>query len=188
MVSTSGSQLLPKDAVSILRDQILPLTTVLTPNIPEAMLLLQREKDQDLKTREEMIELTKDLHQLGPKYILLKGGHLAHDAKDDHAIFDVLYDGKEVLIIEKPFIDTSNTHGTGCSLACQSKLPCLLSAFADVGVAAIASNIALGQDIPKAVRNACDYVQAGIKMAINRGKGSGPINHFHSSYMLSFAP
>lgn len=173
MASTSGSQLLPLDAIQTFRERLLPLTTILTPNIPEASLLAGRPKDSAPTTQDDMLALAKDLHALGPKYILLKGGHLTEGPGGGkrRSIVDLLYDGHEVVLIEKPFLKSRNTHGTGCSLA-----------------SAVACNLALGFDVPSAVRKACQYVEAGIKLSIDRGKGSGPINHFHSSYMLPFAP
>ena len=122
MVSTSGSQLLSLDAVSIIRDELLPLTTLVTPNISEGRLLLQRERDRDPKTRDDMIQLAMDLHKLGPQCVLVKGGHFRPSntpPEDPTRVVDVLYDGKEVLLLEKDYIDTKSTHGTGCSLACE---------------------------------------------------------------------
>ena len=124
MVSTSGSQLLPPDAVSHLLRDLVPMATVITPNIPEAKLLTGREKDPEPQTQEEMIDLARTLHALGPKYVLVKGGHLqSRDGKkvgERHKIVDVLFDGQEATVVEKDHLDRENTHGTGCSLACMS--------------------------------------------------------------------
>lgn len=123
MVSTSGSQLLSSDAVSIVRDELLPLATVVTPNIPEAKLLLQREREPDPKTRDDLIRLAIDLHKLGPQYVLIKGGHLRPSntsTEEPRLILDILYGGESVALLGKDYIDTKNTHGTGCSLACKS--------------------------------------------------------------------
>lgn len=173
MASTSGSQLLPLEAIQTFRDRLLPLTTILTPNIPEANLLAGRSKGEVPVSQNEMLALARELYALGPKYILLKGGHLTEgpNGGKKRSIVDLLFDGQDTVLIEKPFLNSRNTHGTGCSLA-----------------SAVACNLALGYDIPSAVRKACQYVEAGIRLSIDRGKGSGPVNHFHSSYMLPFAP
>ncbi|KAI9873975.1 MAG: hypothetical protein M1830_010344, partial [Pleopsidium flavum] len=180
-MSTSGAQLLPNEAVRILREKLLPLATVLTPNIPEARLLLQ-DAGQDVKQPErleDIIELAQAVQKLGSRYVLVKGGHLTltkhrHIASKDsekHSVIDVLCDGRNTVLLETDHLNSKNTHGTGCSLA-----------------SAIASNLALGSDIPRAVRSANRYVEAGIRGSRDLGKGSGPINHFHSTYMLPFAP
>ena len=129
MVSTSGAQLLPEEAVSILRTRLLPLTTVLTPNIPEARLLLQNANIDVPKTTklDDVVGLAKGLHTLGPRFILVKGGHLAfaktdsssHHPDQDSNVVDVLFDGHEVTLYETKYIRSKNTHGTGCSLACK---------------------------------------------------------------------
>ncbi len=181
MMSTSGAQLLPGNAVRLLRERLLPMTTVLTPNIPEAILLL-RDADQQVKnpsTLDEAKALAKQVHSLGPKAVLLKGGHipLAKDystpaSKEDASlVVDILYDGSEYTLVEAKYSTSKNTHGTGCSLA-----------------SAIAANIASGKAVPAAVKDACRYVEAGIKMSKDMGKGTGPINHFHSAYHLPFVP
>lgn len=181
MVSTSGSQLLPPDAVKGVRTKLLPLTTLLTPNIPEARLLLHDSGNDvaDPKSLEDAIQLVKQLHALGPKNILLKGGHLPFTASyktpengsDASIVVDILYDGNEVTLLETEFLASKNTHGTGCSLA-----------------SAIAANFASGMDTIRAVRAACRFIEAGIKTSVDIGKGNGPINHFHSVYSLPFAP
>lgn len=128
MVSTSGAQLLPNGALRCLREKLLPLATVLTPNIPEAMLLL-RDAGEDVKHPErlgDVIELAKAVHRLGPAYVLVKGGHLplgqdhaASSGDDDKRfVIDVLYNGEDTLLLETVFSKSKNTHGTGCSLAC----------------------------------------------------------------------
>ncbi|KAE8151287.1 DNA polymerase alpha, catalytic subunit [Aspergillus avenaceus] len=181
MVSTSGSQLLPEAAVKELRKKLLPLTTVLTPNIPEAKLLL---KDAGREVPEpeglpDVIQLVKQIQALGPKAVLLKGGHLpltkdhttARNPGEATTVIDVLYDGDDVTLFETEFLVSKNTHGTGCSLA-----------------SAIAANLALGKDLKLAVQGGVRFVEAGIKTSFDLGKGSGPINHFHSVYTLPFAP
>ncbi|KAL2002657.1 hypothetical protein VTN02DRAFT_6267 [Thermoascus thermophilus] len=181
MISTSGSQLLPQDAIKVVRTKLLPLTTVLTPNIPEAKLLLEDAgiSYEDPRDIDDVIQLAKQIRELGPKNVLLKGGHLpltkerniAKSPEDESIVIDVLYDGEKATLFETDFLTSKNTHGTGCSLA-----------------SAIAANLALGKDMERAVRSAVRFVEAGIKTSFNIGKGSGPINHFHSVYTLPFAP
>jgi hydroxymethylpyrimidine kinase/phosphomethylpyrimidine kinase len=181
MVSTSGSQLLPEKAVKELRTKLLPLTTILTPNIPEAQLLL---KDAGAEAPEPvdlpgMIELAKKLCSLGPKAVLLKGGHIpltkdhktAQNPQEATTVIDILFDGEKTTLFETDYLISKNTHGTGCSLA-----------------SAIAANLATGKDMVRAVRNAVRFVEAGIKTSTDLGRGSGPINHFHSFYTMPFAP
>ncbi|KAA8650584.1 hypothetical protein EYZ11_003539 [Aspergillus tanneri] len=181
MVSTSGSQLLPEAAVQGLRTKLLPLTTILTPNIPEARLLLKDSGENALEPKNlaGLVQLAKQVCALGPKAVLLKGGHLpltkehetTHDLREASKVIDVLYDGENVTLFETDFLVSRNTHGTGCSLA-----------------SAIAANLALGKDLKSAVHAAVRFVEAGIKTSFDLGKGSGPINHFHSVYTMPFAP
>ncbi|KAI0460351.1 Phosphomethylpyrimidine kinase-domain-containing protein [Xylaria acuta] len=182
MVATTGAQLLPAKAVNELRTLLLPLTFVLTPNIPEAKLLLTNgsETPQDVGRVEDLENLARRLRVLGPKWVLVKGGHVpfkkdgtaATSPEQREIIVDVLLgpDGNATRI-ESPYVDSKNTHGTGCSLA-----------------SAIAANLARGLETVYAVRAACQYVEAAIRTAPGYGKGHGPLNHFHSTYMLPFAP
>ena len=181
MVSTSGSQLLPESAVTELRTRLLPLTTLLTPNIPEANLLL-KDAGVDVQEPEDigsLIQLTKKISSLGPKAVLLKGGHLAltdshtiaHDQRDASFVVDILFDGEDINLFKTDYLVSKNTHGTGCSLA-----------------SAIAANLASGKSMKRSVQSAVRFVETGIKTSPDLGKGSGPINHFHSIYTLSFAP
>ncbi|EEQ92004.1 phosphomethylpyrimidine kinase [Blastomyces dermatitidis ER-3] len=173
--------LLPGEAANIVRTKLLPLTTILTPNIPEAILLLQ-DSGADAKNPENLedaIQIAKQIHTLGPKYVLLKGGHLPLTASYERVtadqqpskVVDVLFDGEKVTLFENEFLTSKNTHGTGCSLA-----------------SAIAANLAQEMDVVRAVRAACRYVEAGIRTSVDMGKGNGPINHFHSLYSVPFAP
>ncbi|CAI7667732.1 unnamed protein product [Penicillium pancosmium] len=181
MISTSGSQLLPEKAVKELRTKLLPLTTVLTPNIPEAQLLIKDAGDEASEPTDlaGMISLAKQIRSLGPKAVLLKGGHLpltkdhktAPNPQDGTIVVDILVDENTTTLFETEFLISKNTHGTGCSLA-----------------SAIAANLAQGKDMIRAVRNAVRFVEVGIKTSTDLGKGSGPINHFHSMYTMPFAP
>nr|KAK5442124.1 trifunctional hydroxymethylpyrimidine kinase/phosphomethylpyrimidine kinase/thiaminase [Exophiala xenobiotica] len=186
MVSTSGHQLLPGDAIRNLRDKLLPITTLLTPNIPEATLLL---RDADIQYKspsslEDLKSLAKMVHQLGPRAVLVKGGHMpltktyTKAVSDDEKLLtvDVLYDGSDYTIIESKYLRSRNTHGTGCSLA-----------------SAIAANLAIQKSsstfsLSTATRLAVHYVSAGIETAhADMGSGSGPINHFHNVQTLPFS-
>ncbi|OKL57262.1 hypothetical protein UA08_07604 [Talaromyces atroroseus] len=190
MVSTSGSRLLPLDAIEHVRSKLLPLTTILTPNIPEAQLLLENAgvAVSEPQNVDDMIRLAKQVKGLGAKAVLLKGGHLpftsdrmrakASSGDDASIVIDVLVystngseHDDEVLLTETEFLTSKNTHGTGCSLA-----------------SAVAANLARGNDLKTSVRSAIKYVEAGIKFSVDMGQGSGPINHFHSLYHLPFAP
>lgn len=128
-MSTSGAQLLPEEAVQRLLVDLLPLTTVLTPNVPEAKSLLAKAGSQhnaDPRSVDDLIELAKQVHALGPQNVLLKGGHLplpigeADSNKASKTVYNVLVsDATEPLIISYTFLGTKSTHGTGCSLACK---------------------------------------------------------------------
>lgn len=135
MVSTSGSQLLPEQAVDTLIQQLLPLTMVLTPNLPEAKLLLKTAgiSFQEPENVDDIVSMAKSIQELGPKYVLLKGGHLpltkgrlvSKDEADRDVVLNVLYGDGKATFMETDYLTSKNTHGTGCSLACE-----LLFAFA----------------------------------------------------------
>ena len=181
MVATTGAQLLPENAVETLCQELLPETFILTPNIPEATLILKAagHSPGKMKSIATMQILAQQLLKLGPKYVLLKGGHSPLDCegivtrfKDDREIVANILVGPDLReVIESPYQESRSTHGTGCSLA-----------------SAIACNLAQGSDVSSAVRAACRYVDAGIKTSYDLGKGSGPLNHFHSLQILPFAP
>jgi len=130
MVSTSGSALLPTDAVSTLITSLLPLTTVLTPNLPEAELLLKTANKPFEAPRcvDDIINIAKSIQALGPKYVLVKGGHLpmtkgrlvSKDEAERQIVLNVLVGERiDVTIMETEYLKSKNTHGTGCSLACE---------------------------------------------------------------------
>ncbi|KAF1836920.1 heme oxygenase-like protein [Decorospora gaudefroyi] len=181
MVSTTGSQLLPQSAVSTLINDILPLTTILTPNLPEAKLLLQVAGVDvpDPQSVDDIVAIARHIHERGPKWVLLKGGHLpltrgrvvSSEESEREIVLNVLVGDSGVSLLESPYLKSRNTHGTGCSLA-----------------SAIACNLASGMPMVKAVKTANLYVEAGIETAKDLGQGSGPINHFHSMYTLPFTP
>jgi len=157
MVAKGGAALLADCAVERLRTDLLPLATIVTPNLPEAGALLGVEPPADLPA---MRAAARALHALGPRWVLLKGGHLPGDD-----CTDVLYDGREFVEFPARRIATSHTHGTGCTLS-----------------AAIAAGLARGQAVPQAAREAKEYLTAAIAAAgtLHVGHGHGPVQHFHA--------
>ena len=130
MVSTSGAQLLPMDAVRVLRTELLPRTTVLTPNLPEAKLLLSEADVDDLEIRgvADLERVAREVHALGPLWVLVKGGHvpfksdltIATSPEERRVVVDVLYGDGLAVHIQSPYQDSPSTHGTGCTLACET--------------------------------------------------------------------
>jgi hydroxymethylpyrimidine/phosphomethylpyrimidine kinase len=157
MVAKSGDRLLQEEAVQVLREVLLPLATVVTPNLPEAGVLLGRE----VQSGEGMTDAVRDLAQLGPQAVLLKGGHLGGEQSPD-----VLFVRRteEVIVLDAPRVNTSNTHGTGCTLS-----------------SAIAACLAKGLDIEEAVRRAKAYLTCALTTGAEYqlGGGRGPVHHFH---------
>lgn len=155
MISKSGYDLLQPEAKEALIDELIPLATLITPNLPEAeeITKIKIENIEDMKKAAEII------HNMGVKYVLVKGGHLP-----DKAI-DVLYDGDVFTFYESARIDTKNTHGTGCTLS-----------------SAIASNLGKGVDVKEAVKEAKEYITTAIENSLTIGKGVGPTNHFYNLY------
>lgn len=129
MVSTSGHRLLPSEAVRELREHLLSIATIATPNVPEALLLLSDagKAVASPKNVNDLINIAKAVQALGPNYVLVKGGHLALNKNGSAAetdterelMVDVLYGDGEVNRIETSYQASKNTHGTGCSLACK---------------------------------------------------------------------
>ncbi len=151
MVATSGARLLDPAAVDSLRRLLLPLATVLTPNVPEAEALT----NMSIADEADMAEAARRLLGMGPKAVLLKGGHL-----DGESCADLLVTPEGAEIFRAPRIATRNTHGTGCTLA-----------------SAIAAGLAQGMDLYAAVARAHAYVQAAIASAPGYGGGHGPLDH-----------
>lgn len=151
MVATSGDRLLEEDALEALREALLPLATLVTPNIPEAELLLGR----TLRTVDALPEAARELAGLGPMAVLLKGGHLPGPE-----VVDVAWDGTEHREYRAPRIDTTSTHGTGCTLS-----------------AAIAAGLARGDDLWTAIGIGIDYTRRAIAAAPGLGSGHGPLAH-----------
>lgn len=130
MVSTSGSPLLHEDAVETLIKAILPLTTILTPNLPEAKLLLEKMgfPYEDPRNIDDFVRYARCLQENGPKYVLLKGGHkplneqreVSPEKANHKVVVNILFGDGKATIIENQYLKSRNTHGTGCSLACMS--------------------------------------------------------------------
>ncbi|MGX9458711.1 bifunctional hydroxymethylpyrimidine kinase/phosphomethylpyrimidine kinase [Photobacterium damselae subsp. damselae] len=156
MVATSGDLLLEHNAISTLKEQLLPLADVITPNLPEAAALLDCAQP---KTEEDMEAMIEQLRQLGAHSVLLKGGHLGNTTNST----DLLILPHDVLRFTTPRIDTQNTHGTGCTLS-----------------AAIASYLAQGYSLTEAVKAAKHYISNAIVHAdkLQIGSGHGPVHHF----------
>ena len=126
MVATTGAQLLPNAAVTNVRKRLLPLTTILTPNVSEALLLLENAGTKsipEIKTVDDLAYLAILLKAMGPKYVLIKGGHVPVNdhyqmAPTKQYVVDVLHSEKAITLFVTKFSHSTNTHGTGCSLAC----------------------------------------------------------------------
>ena len=133
MITTSGTRLLPENAVRTMCEELLPVTSLLTPNIPEALLIV-RESGNDFKDLESLDDfkvLAEAVAKLGPKNVLIKGGHcplrkdhkVARSDNDKHIVANVLYSHGKFSVHEAAYQESRNTHGTGCSLACTLPIP-----------------------------------------------------------------
>jgi hydroxymethylpyrimidine/phosphomethylpyrimidine kinase len=160
MVAKSGDLLLEQKAVGALREQLLPLATVITPNLPEAGVLLEM---RSVETVREMRRVAERLRNLmthgGHRWVLLKGGHLP-----GNDTIDILHDGDKMIELPGHRIQTRNTHGTGCTLS-----------------AALAALLPQMDDVVDATRAAKEYLVAAIASAdmLKVGHGHGPVHHFH---------
>lgn len=150
MVSTSGSKLISDDAVTTLKAKLLPIATVLTPNIPEAETL----SGQKISSPQEMVTAAKMISETYSCAVLCKGGHRLNDAND------LLYRNGEYQWFKGKRINNPNTHGTGCTLS-----------------SAIAANLAKGYDLNQSVSKAKAYLSGALSAMLNLGKGSGPMDH-----------
>jgi hydroxymethylpyrimidine/phosphomethylpyrimidine kinase len=155
MVSKSGFDLMKPESKDTLIKRLIPLATVLTPNLPEAEVITGMKIDNI----DAMREAAKKISDMGAKNVFVKGGHLTDDATD------VLCDGKKTVLFSGKRINTKNTHGTGCTIS-----------------SAIASNLANGMNVEEAVRAAKEYTTIAIKHSFAIGKGVGPTNHFYILY------
>lgn len=150
MVSKSGVPLLQPTAVDSLKKDLLPLASIVTPNIPEAQILANME----IATDEHLREAARRIAALGPAIVIMKGGHLTGPA------VDLVFDGADFLPIEGDRIDTRNTHGTGCTFS-----------------AAITAMLAHGQPPLEAIRLAKRYLEAALINSYRIGEGHSPVNH-----------
>ena len=150
MVATSGSRLMQTEAVTALVEELLPLATVVTPNIPEAELL----SGISIAGKEDMVRVAKKIGDICGCAVLLKGGHSISDAND------LLYSNGTCCWFEGKRIENPNTHGTGCTLS-----------------SAIAANLAKGFSLEDSVQRAKEYISGALAAMLNLGKGSGPMNH-----------
>ena len=150
MVATSGSALMKNEAIQTLIDELLPMSTLVTPNIPEAQIL----SGLDIQSEDDMAEAATKIGDTYHCAVLIKGGHNVNDAND------LLYAGGEMLWFHGKRIDNPNTHGTGCTLS-----------------SAIAANLAKGFSLEESVRRAKDYISGALAAMLDLGTGSGPMNH-----------
>ena len=153
MVAKSGDRLLRDDAVTVMRDLLLPLAVVVTPNLPEAEVLAGFAIDSD----EDVRRAAKEIVGLGARSVVVKGGH-----RETAEAVDVLYDGATFRDYSAPRIDTRSTHGTGCTFA-----------------SAIAAYLARGEPLAEAVGQAKEYLTEALRRAYPIGGGHGPVHHFH---------
>jgi hydroxymethylpyrimidine/phosphomethylpyrimidine kinase len=150
MIAASGDALMRNEAAPVMREHLFPLATVVTPNLDEATYLCERQ----IRTLAEMREAARAIHAMGPRYVLIKGGHLP-----GARVVDLLFDGREFTERESPRIP-GEFHGTGCTLS-----------------SAIAASLARGLDVQGAVAAAQDYIRLAIRTAPAVGGGRRPLNH-----------
>jgi hydroxymethylpyrimidine/phosphomethylpyrimidine kinase len=150
MISKSGALLLQPDAIKTLAKDLLPLATIVTPNVPEAEVLSKRK----IAGADDVREAARAIHALGPRIVIIKGGHL------DGPAVDLVFDGETFTPIEGERIDTKNTHGTGCTFS-----------------AAITALLALGLPELEAIQLAKRYIEAALRNSYPIGAGHSPVNH-----------
>ena len=156
MVAKGGDRLLQEEAVGALRTLLIPLARVVTPNIPEAEVLVGRE----ISTIDDARDAARDIVGLGARSVVVKGGHL------DGPATDILFDGAEFRAFTAPRVATTSTHGTGCTFA-----------------SATAAGLAKGHSVRDAVGEAKKYVTDAIRHAFPIGRGHGPLNHFYKLWV-----
>ena len=152
MLAKSGDALLDDDAVSAMREELLPRALVVTPNIPEAEVLT----GMVIRSLDDAREAARRIHRFGASAVVVKGGH-----GEGAELVDLLFDGRDFHEFRTPRIETRNTHGTGCTFA-----------------SAIAARLALGEPLVQAVAGAQAYVAGAIQHALAIGHGHGPLDHF----------
>ena len=160
MVAKGGDRLLQEDAVAAIKTHLLKLAEVVTPNIPEAEVLT----GSSIRTLADMREAARRIHALGPRVVVVKGGHLDGDASGD-LVIDAVCTPQEEFELRGPRIRTRHTHGTGCTFA-----------------SATAAQLARGRPVDEAVRWAREYLEGAIRHAPKLGGGHGPLNHFWRVY------
>ena len=153
MIAKGGASLLQIEAISALKQYLLPLALVITPNIPEAEVLTGR----TIRSNEDKREAAKMLYDFGVRNVVVKGGH----DEDRNESVDLLYDGKEFTTFTSIRIQTKNTHGTGCTFS-----------------AAVTAELAKGVSVYEAVSKAKNFIQAAIEDQLHIGQGHGPTNHW----------
>jgi hydroxymethylpyrimidine/phosphomethylpyrimidine kinase len=155
MIAASGDSLMRHEAAPVMREELFPHATVVTPNLDEAAFLTGRK----IRTEEEMRDAAREIHGMGPRFVLLKGGHLPGGS-----VVDLLFDGREFIRREAPRV-AGEFHGTGCTLA-----------------SAIAAGLARGLAVREAVADAQQYVALAIQSAPAVGRGRRPLNHFPDGF------
>lgn len=155
MVSTSGRELLKEDAKKDLMERLVPLASMITPNIPEA----EEISGKTIKTKLDMKEAAERIREYYKGDILIKGGHMEKGA------YDLLLTGREFFWFDGKYIETVNSHGTGCTLS-----------------SAIVSNLVSGYDSKTAVSRAKKYLTNALEYGLNLGRGNGPLNHMVNTY------
>ncbi len=155
MVATSGADLMQNEAVSTMKELLLPIATVVTPNIPEAEVL----SGMKIENEQDMVNAAVYINKTYGSAVLLKGGHNINDAND------LLCKDGEIRWFYGKRINNPNTHGTGCTLS-----------------SAIAANLAKGYDLEASVQNAKDYISEALADMLDLGSGSGPLNHAFSLF------
>lgn len=153
MVAKGGSPLLQQEAIHALRENLLPLAMVVTPNIPEAELLT----GISIGSVEDRKQAARLLFEMGARHVVMKGGH----ADGEDTVIDLLFDGKEFISFDSKRVATKHTHGTGCTFA-----------------AAITAELAKGQSVVEAVSTAKQFISAAIQDELGIGSGYGPTNHW----------
>lgn len=153
MIAKGGSALLQQEAVQSLIGYLLPLALVITPNIPEAEIITR----MSISNMEERKEAARIIHDMGSKYVVLKGGH----GNETEPVIDLLYDGNEFIFLENVRVQTRHTHGTGCTYS-----------------AALTAELAKGKSVTDAIYTAKAFIQAAIEDELGIGAGHGPTNHF----------
>ncbi|MDM5187195.1 bifunctional hydroxymethylpyrimidine kinase/phosphomethylpyrimidine kinase [Bacillus sp. DX4.1] len=154
MIAKGGASLLQQEAVQALKEHLLPIATVVTPNVPEAEVLTGME----IHNIEDSKQAAKVLHELGAKYVLMKGGHAAYQGDE---VIDLLFDGEKFIEYRSERIYSKQTHGSGCTFA-----------------SAVTAGLAKGYRIEEAVQEAKSFISIAIEQRLNIGSGHGPTNHF----------